>query len=102
MELESDSHILSKEETFHLRISHLLLRYGTTAIRVYFDQEFDPSRLGKELLKNRKLLSELKLSAEQFEKLFPKGNLYIFYFDKSLFVMLKLRKREIMVTKSEI
>lgn len=82
---ESDRHILSKEETFHLRISHLILRYGTPAVRVYFDQEFNPSRLRGELRKNYRQLSELRLSSEQWEKLFPKGSLFIFYSDSLLF-----------------
>lgn len=77
MTTESDGHMLSKEETFHLRISHLVLKHGTIAVRVYFDQEFNPNQLEKVLLKNRKLLYDLRLSPDQYKKLFPKGNSYI-------------------------
>lgn len=55
--VSSSSHrqvsVITLEEENYLRITSLLTRYATSAVRVQFDKEFYPARLQRTLIRYR-------------------------------------------------
>lgn len=69
-------YFLTREEINFLRIANLILRVVPTAIRVKFDEEFNPGGLQTELNKARfKVLEPLKskktINQAQWDFMFP-------------------------------
>lgn len=66
---------LTSEEVNYLRLANLVLRVASRAVRVRFDQEFDPAILQKTLNRNRleleKLIEKKFINKSQWDLLFP-------------------------------